>query len=83
MEDNQMTMEEYLLRQLDTPVVLKSGEVMKAQDGHPMTKQEAIATTILNNAMKGDLNAARYIQALQEKAAILKRSASGGTMATC
>lgn len=83
MEDNQMTMEEYLLQQLDTPVVLKSGEVMKAQDGHAMTKQEAIATTILNNAMKGDLNAARYIQSLQEKAAILKRSAAGGTMATC
>ncbi len=76
MEDKQMTMEEYLLRQLDTPVVLKNGKEMKAQDGHTMTKQEAIATTILNNAMKGDLNAARYIQSLQEKAEILKRSST-------
>ena len=36
-------MEEYLLSQLDTPVVLK--------DGTMMTKQEAIATNILNLAM--------------------------------
>ena len=41
--NEQQTMEEYLLSQLDTPVVLK--------DGTPMTKQEAIATNILNLAM--------------------------------
>ena len=42
-DNEQQTMEEYLLSQLDTPVVLK--------DGSPMTKQEAIATNILNLAM--------------------------------
>ena len=47
-------MEEYLLSQLDTPVVLKDGTMMTKPDGSPMTKQEAIATNILNLAMKGD-----------------------------
>ena len=42
-EQEQQTKEEYLLSQLDTPVVLK--------DGTMMTKQEAIATNILNLAM--------------------------------
>ena len=55
-------MEEYLLSQLDTPVVLKDGTMMTKPDGSPMTKQEAIATNILNLAMKGDVKAAQYIQ---------------------
>ena len=42
-QEETQTMEEYLLSQLDTPVVLK--------DGTMMTKQEAIATNILNLAM--------------------------------
>ena len=50
-------MEEYLLSQLDTPVVLKDGTMMTKPDGSPMTKQEAIATNILNLAMKGDVKA--------------------------
>ena len=50
-KEPEMTMEEYLLSQLDTPVVLKDGTQMKAADGHIMTKQEAIATNILNLAM--------------------------------
>ena len=35
----EMTMEEYLLSQLDTPVVLKDGTMMTKPDGSPMTKQ--------------------------------------------
>jgi hypothetical protein len=72
-EQEQMTMEEYLLSQLDTPVVLKDGTEMKAPDGHVMTKQEAIATDILNMAMKGDVKAAQYIQNIQARAKILKK----------
>ena len=49
--DQPQTMEEYLLSQLDTPVVLKDGTMMTKPDGSPMTKQEAIATNILNLAM--------------------------------
>ena len=60
-------MEEYLLSQLDEPVMIQvkdntgrpTGETttLKAADGHIMTKQEAIATNILNLAMKGDVKA--------------------------
>ena len=38
-ETEQQTMEEYLLSQLDTPVVLKDGTMMTKPDGSPMTKQ--------------------------------------------
>ena len=38
-ETEQQTMEEYLLAQLDTPVVLKDGTTMTKPDGSPMTKQ--------------------------------------------
>jgi hypothetical protein len=71
-KETEMTMEEYLLSQLDTPVVLKDGSQMKAPDGHIMTKQEAIATNILNMAMKGDVRAAQYIQNIQMRAKIMK-----------
>ena len=64
-QEQPMTMEEYLLSQLETPVTLKDGSVAMKPDGTPMTKQEAIATNILNQAMKGDVKAAQYINSLQ------------------
>ena len=73
MAKEQMTMEEYLLSQLETPVKLKDGSVALKEDGTPMTKQEAIATNILNQAMKGDVKAASYIQNLQMRAKIMKK----------
>ena len=72
-DNEQQTMEEYLLSQLDTPVVLKDGTMMQKPDGSPMTKQEAIATNILNLAMKGDVKAAQYIQNIQMRAKIMKK----------
>ena len=36
-QEEQQTMEEYLLSQLDTPVVLKDGTMMTKPDGSPMT----------------------------------------------
>ena len=61
----QMTMEEYLLAQLSEPVILKDGSMATKPDGTPMTKNEAIATNILNQAMKGDLKSAQFIMGLQ------------------
>ena len=72
-KETEMTMEEYLLSQLDTPVILKDGTMMKKPDGTPMTKQEAIATNILNQAMKGDTRAAQYIQNIQMRAKIMRK----------
>lgn len=65
-------MEEYLLSQLGEPVVLKDGSVATKPDGTPMTKNEAIATNILNQAMKGDIKAAQYINSLQQVANLRK-----------
>jgi len=73
-DNEQQTMEEYLLSQLDTPVILKDGSTATKADGSPMTKQEAIATNILNLAMKGDIRAATYIQNLQARAKIMKKN---------
>ena len=73
-KETEMTMEEYLLSQLDTPVILKDGTMMKKPDGTPMTKQEAIATNILNQAMQGDTRAAQYIQNIQMRAKIMKKT---------
>ena len=46
-------MEDFLLAQLNEEVILKDGTQLKAADGHVMTKQEAIATNLINLAMKG------------------------------
>ena len=73
-KEQQMTMEEYLLSQLDTPVTLKDGSVATKPDGSAMTKQEAIATNILNQAMKGDVKAAQYINQLQLRAQLTKKN---------
>ena len=72
-EQPQQTMEDFLLAQLNEEVILKDGTQLKAADGHVMTKQEAIATNILNLAMKGDVKAATYIQNLQARARIMKK----------
>ena len=72
-QEEQMTMEEYLLSQLETAVTMKDGTVVTKPDGTPLTKQEAIATNILNQAMKGDLKSAQYIQTLQVRAQMQKK----------
>ena len=85
-EQEQSTVEEYLLSQLDDPVIIQekdntgkpTGETttLKAADGHVMTKQEAIATNIVNMAMKGDVKAAQYIQNIQARQSIKKSKKS-------
>ena len=62
-EQPQQTMEDFLLAQLNEEVILKDGTQLKAADGHVMTKQEAIATNLINLAMKGDTKAAATITA--------------------
>lgn len=71
-----VTMEDYLLSQLEEPVKLKDGSFATNQDGKPMTKIEAIATNILNQAMKGDIKAAQYISSIQQIAQMKKGSRS-------
>ena len=71
--DQPQTMEDYLLAQLNDEVVLKDGTKLTAADGHVMTKQEAIAVNLINNAMKGDVRAAQYIQNIQLRAQMKKK----------
>ena len=59
-EQPQQTMEDFLLAQLNEEVILKDGTQLKAADGHVMTKQEAIATNLINLAMKGDTKASSH-----------------------
>ena len=72
-QEEQMTMEEYLLSQLELPARKKDGSVALNADGTPMTIQEAIATRIISQAINGDVKAAQYIQSIQQRAKILKK----------
>ena len=72
-EQPQQTMEDFLLAQLQEEVILEDGTQLKAADGHVMTKQEAIATNLINLAMKGDTKAAQYIQNIQMRAQLQKK----------
>lgn len=67
------TFEEYLLKQLDTPVILKSGETAVDAMGNPLTKEQAIATNLINMAMKGDIKSIQYINQLKQQAKRKKR----------
>ena len=66
-QQKEQTMEEYLLSQLAEPVILKDGSVATSPDGKPLTKQQAIATNLLNLAMKGDTKAIMMIQTIQTR----------------
>lgn len=77
-ETEMLTMEDYLLSQLDTPLYVRNKttgefEPVKKDDGSPMTKKEAIATNLLNMAIKGDVRAAQYIQSIQVRAQLSKK----------
>lgn len=59
------TLEDFLLSQLDQPVILKEGGQAVGPDGKPLTKQQAIAMNLLNQAMKGDIKAAEFVMRIQ------------------
>lgn len=72
--DNPQTMEDYVLSQLKQTVILKSGDTLKdVHDGHELTAEEAIAHNLINNAMKGDVRAAQYIQNIQMRNQLTKK----------
>ena len=59
------TLEDFLLSQLDQPVILQEGGTAMGPDGKPLTKQQAIAMNLLNQAMKGDIKAAEFVMRIQ------------------
>ena len=65
-QEELMTMEDYMMQQLKSTVVLKDGKTLcDPHDGHALTAEEAIAHNMINAAMKGDVKAAVYIQNVQ------------------
>lgn len=64
-EEQPQTLEDFLLAQLDQPVIIKDGSTAMGPDGKPLTKQQAIAMNIMNQAMKGDIKAAEFVMRIQ------------------
>lgn len=63
------TLEEILLEQLDQPVTLKNGSVaVNPRTGEPLMPEEAICMSIVQKAMKGDIQAATYINNVKKMA---------------
>lgn len=62
----QQTFEDYLFAQLEEPVTLKDGSKAVDAQGNILTKEQAIATNLINKAMKGDIQSIQYIQNLKQ-----------------
>lgn len=63
------TLEEILLEQLEQPVRLKNGSVAEnPRTGEPLMPEEAICMSIVQKAMKGDIQAASYINNVKKMA---------------
>jgi len=61
-----LSVQEYLINQLDKPVAVKGGGVLKDPiDGHEMTATEAIGMKIMQNALNGDIKSAQFIMQLE------------------
>lgn len=54
MHEQNLDISELVAKKMQQPVKTKEGRVIVNDDGSPMTIMEAIATTIVQNAMKGD-----------------------------
>lgn len=54
------------MAQLEEPVTLKDGSKAVDANGNVMTKEQAIATNLLNKAMKGDIPSIQYIQNIKQ-----------------
>ena len=61
------TFDEYLLKLLDEPVRLKDGTIAQDAAGNVITREQAIATNLINKAMQGDYKAIQYINNVKAK----------------
>lgn len=70
MEQKEMTITEYIIAQLEQPVLTtqldENGRKVKRnatdpRDGHELTAKEAIAMKLMQNALNGDIKAAQFI----------------------
>ena len=66
-EDKDISLSELITRRMKQTVRSKDGRVLVNEDGTPMTIMEAIATTIVQNAMKGDTASILLARNLMQK----------------
>lgn len=66
MEHN-LSLEDALKAELQKDVKLKGGQVAVDEDGRPLKAFDAIAKSIMNNAMKGDIAAVNFIRNLTKQ----------------
>lgn len=62
MEHLSFSLEDALKAELQKDVKLKGGQVAVGEDGRPLKAFDAIAKSIMNNAMKGDIAAVNFIR---------------------
>lgn len=58
----QQSFEDLLREKLSAPVRDKNKAVITKEDGTPMTPMEAMVTSVVNNAMKGDIASIAFIR---------------------
>lgn len=57
-----LSLEQSLLAELQKDVKLKGGQIATDENGNPLKAFDAIAKSIMNNAMKGDIAAVNFIR---------------------
>lgn len=60
--DEDLTLEDLIIQKLSMVVNTKDGRTATDNEGKPLTPKAAIALSILNNAMKGDIQSATFIR---------------------
>jgi len=67
MNEDTLSLEQAILERLAAPVKTKQGTPLVDDAGNPITATQAIAMSITQNAMRGDLAAASFIRNLTRK----------------
>lgn len=57
-----MELSEYILKELKKPLLDGEKKPVVDASGKPLTKEEAIAINVVNNAMQGDIAAIKFLQ---------------------
>ena len=66
--NEELTLDEALLGRLNLAIKTKTGQTAVDEEGRPITATQAIAMSILNNAMKGDIQSALFIRNIASQA---------------
>jgi hypothetical protein len=68
MEDRSLSLESALLDRLQMTIKTKQGGVALDENGNPLNALQAIAMSILQNAMRGDIQSATFIRNISRSA---------------